>query len=378
MFSDLKRNLAIINRNIKGWTTHRKIVVIESDDWGSIRMPSKKVYQKCLKAGYPVHLNPYEKYDSLASKEDLELLFDLLLSIKDSVGNHPVITANCAVANPNFKKIKEDRFQNYHYELITETFKNYKKHSSNLNLWKMGNENRIFFHQFHVREHLNVSKFMNALKTNDADVHFGFENRMPGNIRKSNKRNGNLFVEATHYNTQKDKLNILITYLEGLDIFEKLFGYKSASIIPANYTWSQDFDHPVAEKEVKIIQGIRKMREPIPGHEPKYYYRYLGKRNQYDQISLVRNVTFEPALLDKTNITGRCLKEISIAFKMKKPAIISSHRLNYIGFIDEKNRDRNLKMLNHLLRNIIMRWPEVEFMNSVELGTIIASDDRNS
>ena len=30
--------------SIPGWRTNRHIVVIESDDWGSIRMPSKEVY----------------------------------------------------------------------------------------------------------------------------------------------------------------------------------------------------------------------------------------------------------------------------------------------------------------------------------------------
>ena len=32
------RNLS----NLPGWRTSRKIVVIESDDWGTIRMPSNK------------------------------------------------------------------------------------------------------------------------------------------------------------------------------------------------------------------------------------------------------------------------------------------------------------------------------------------------
>lgn len=30
--------------NIPGWRTNRKVVVIESDAWGSIRMHSKEVY----------------------------------------------------------------------------------------------------------------------------------------------------------------------------------------------------------------------------------------------------------------------------------------------------------------------------------------------
>jgi hypothetical protein len=63
--------------NLSGWRTNRKIVVIESDDWGNIRMPSREVYEKCLRAGYPVDLIVYERYDSLVSKDDLELLYEL-------------------------------------------------------------------------------------------------------------------------------------------------------------------------------------------------------------------------------------------------------------------------------------------------------------
>ena len=35
--------------NIPGWHTRRHLVVIESDDWGSIRTPSKAVYNEFLR-----------------------------------------------------------------------------------------------------------------------------------------------------------------------------------------------------------------------------------------------------------------------------------------------------------------------------------------
>lgn len=57
--------------NIPGWRTKRKIVVIESDDWGAIRMPSRATYNKLLLEGYRVDKNCYEKYDSLATEKDL-------------------------------------------------------------------------------------------------------------------------------------------------------------------------------------------------------------------------------------------------------------------------------------------------------------------
>lgn len=66
-----------------------------------------------------------------------------------------------------------------------------------------------------------------------------------------------------------------------------------------------------------------------------------------------------------------CLRRIKIAFKWGKPAIIGSHRVNYIGFIDESNRERNLKLLKLLLGEITRIWPDVEFLDSSELTTAI-------
>jgi hypothetical protein len=48
--SSLSRNLV----NAIGWRTNRKIIVIESDDWGSIRMRNQKTFDELLKAGIRV------------------------------------------------------------------------------------------------------------------------------------------------------------------------------------------------------------------------------------------------------------------------------------------------------------------------------------
>ncbi len=368
-FRNIKKGLSLI----PGWRTNFKIIVIESDDWGSIRMPSREVYKKCLNAGYRVDKNPYERYDSLLSQKDLELLFDLLIQFRDRNGNHPIITANCVVANPDFEKIRLGNFETYYYELINETFKRYPEHSNNLNLWKKGIESKIFFPQFHAREHLNVSLFMDALKRRDPDVLFGFENQMPGSISRSNGTNYNYYIGSTGYISLPDKEEKLTIYLEGLDLFESIFGYKSESIIPTNYVWSIDYNKAIYEKGVSYIQGIRKICEPIQGNKNKYHRVYLGKKNTLGQVYLVRNAFFEPSLFNYKirNPVEQCLSEIEIAFKMRKPAVITSHRINYVGFIDEANRDRTLGMLNKLLVSIYKKWPDVVFMNTVQLGKMI-------
>lgn len=40
--------------NIPGWHTNRRIVVIESDDWGSVSMPSCAVDEECTVARRPI------------------------------------------------------------------------------------------------------------------------------------------------------------------------------------------------------------------------------------------------------------------------------------------------------------------------------------
>lgn len=89
---------------------------------------------------------------------------------------------------------------------------------------------------------------------------------------------------------------------------------------------------------------------------------------------LTRNVFFEPSYNENNNCVDDTMKEIEIAFRWRKPAIISSHRVNYVGRIDENNRANGLNQLNLLLKAILKKWPDVEFMSTNELGVLITKD----
>jgi hypothetical protein len=49
------------------------------------------------------------------------------------------------------------------------------------------------------------------------------------------------------------------------------------------------------------------------------------------------------------------LDQIGAAF-FEKPAVITSHRINFCGSLHTENRDRNLKLLHQLLSEITKRW----------------------
>src|SRR3954463_2455027 len=88
-------------RNLRGWSGKKRIVVIESDDWGSIRMPSRQVYQDFVAKGFPVQHSQYNRLDCLETNDDLEALFEVLSSVRDSAGRYARLTANTIVANPD-------------------------------------------------------------------------------------------------------------------------------------------------------------------------------------------------------------------------------------------------------------------------------------
>ena len=69
------------------------------------------------------------------------------------------------------------------------------------------------------------------------------------------------------------------------------------------------------------------------------------------------------------------MRRINIAFRWNKPAVICSHRINFMGALDEKNRNDNLLLLKDLLRHIKKTWPDVEFMTSDQLGDLIAGGE---
>ena len=372
-----KSLLTVHASNIPGWRTKRKIVVIESDDWGSIRMSSLKAFDNLLKGGMREDRNHYNLYDSLESNKDLECLFETLSKHKDKNGRTPVMTGVNVVANPMFDKIKESGYREYFYEPYTETLRRYPEHDRVYDLWKEGIEKRLFVPIFHGREHLNVQRWLRALRSRHRSTLLAFENRVTGIYNGIHGEPIPNFQAAFDLDTMED-----LPYMEevlntGLDLFEKLYGYRSRYFVPTNGPFNNSLEKVLNEKGVKYVNSGKIQREPLGNGQYKKNVRFLGQKNSLGQIYLTRNCFFEPSSMESpanTDWVGNCLKEIEVAFMWHKPATISSHRVNYIGFLHPENRDRGLKKLDELLSRMLKRWPDIEFMTSVELGDVINHD----
>lgn len=368
MISEIKNILGGNLKNVRGWRTNRKIVVIESDDWGAIRMPSKKI-RDILTTKYPhsFYGETYDKVDNLANREDLTAVFEILKKYQDKNGNYPVITANTVVANPDFAHIKECGYQKYFWEPFTETLKRYPTHQGTFDLWKEGIDCGVFYPQFHTREHINVAQWMMALKGKEADTLEAFDY----NTWVMKRVSGERIDVAYNYNNNAHWEFILRSIEEGLALFERIFGYKSKSFIAPAYTWDDKIEEKFSSFGIQYIQGA--MYQMYPEENDKKRVNYTGRKNSLGQIYLMRNVHFEPALRPNQDCVDKALLDIERAFRWGKPVIISSHRLNYIGNLEEQNRINTLRQLDRVLSIVVKKYPNVEFMTTDKLGDIITS-----
>lgn len=368
-----KQNLTRNLLNIPGWRSNRKIVVIESDDWGTIRVSSGSAYQQFLKHGYPVDECPYNSNDALESNDDLELLFETLSSIKDCKNNHAILTANNIVANPDFEKIRATGFQEYFYEPFTATLKRYPAHDRVELLYREGIDQRIFKPQFHGREHVNTERWLKALQDGDKATLLAFDQSMFSVHAERKPAFVNELMDALDGDSAEALKSKATIVTEGLQLFKSIWGFSSKSFIAPCYIWDTAMEPVLAANGVQYIQGMVNQLQPTsaPGYQYSIRYHYQGQQNKLGQRYLIRNVFFEPSTNPNFDWVDDCLHRIATAFRWNKPAIISSHRVNFIGFIREQNRTTNLALLQQLLNRIVQRWPEVEFMSSDQLGDLM-------
>ena len=367
----IKADLARLVKNLPGKKTSRKIVCIYIDDYGSIRVKDKKAYETLNAAGLPMDSTRYAKFETLASTEDLQKLFEVLTSVKDSDGHYACFTPFANIANPDFDKIRESGFTQYYREPFTETLKRYgPSHEGSYKLWQQGIAEHLFHPEYHGTEHINVLRFMQALQRGHKTTHLAFDNEsvalplLPGDEP--------LHHETTVFYIEKAEENEALKedIRTGMAMFEQLLGYRPRQFTPGAGIYSPALHHVLKEEGVDYINVNRYC--PYPLGDGKFVKRFLsnGKRNEEGQRYVVRNCVFEPYLGNcqrNNSAVAGCLKNIEAAFRMHAPAIISTHRVNFVGNLESTHRDDSLQQLKELLNEITKRWPDVEFMDGTQM-----------
>lgn len=357
--------------NIPGWKTRRKILVIESDDWGSIRS-NKSSHFSLLQSGAPIENDLYSRFDKLESENDLNHLFEVLSKFKDFNGKNLVFTANTVMGNPDFEKIESANFEKYYWEYFTDTLsKEYPNKNVN-SLWFQGVDNGFFKPQFHGREHINVASWLKDLKSNNKFALLAFYNKSfcyP--VSLSGKRKRKNHMASFDFSGPEQKRKVLAAIEEGLLAFKDVFKFSSDTIIAPCYVWSRDVESLTSHYGVTGIQGIRFQYHPSQAKHYKRRIHFTGQKNTFNQRYLVRNAFYEPTHFGVSKCIKSIIDRAKLFFLLGIPLIIGSHRVNFMGGMDEKNRDANINGLDKLIKELLINFPDIEFFSTNDLLRLI-------
>jgi hypothetical protein len=371
----MKQLLANHIKNILGWKTKRKLLAFAVDDYGNVRLASKNAKQKLLNNGVKLK-GRFDNFDSLDTREDFERLFDVLDSVKDAKGNPAIFTSYAMSCNIDFEKSIEQRV--YVPERLDDT---YAKISSDENAYekgfeliKLGIKEKFLRPQFHGREHINVNLFNKLLSEDNkmllANLHLQSLAGVPGHPDYPNVN----FNQAFSFWKQTELALHKEIIRDGLSQFKELYGYESETFTPPAMQLHPDLNQFVSSLGIKGINKNR--RDLIHIGEGSFVNEknVSGDKVTPTTVKIVRNCVFEPndRNIDWVNYT---FKQIQAAFFWNKPAIVSSHRVNFCGHIDESNRKIGLEALQLLLEKVILNFPDVEFVGLDEITLEILNEN---
>lgn len=370
MLQKLKRQLSLTAQAFLGQRLEPKVVVFESDDWGGIRMPSAETYRELAEKMPMIKNDRFSKFDHLASADDLSALFEVLQKHKDSRGNPAVFTFNVTTANPDFNEILHHNFERFAVEPFHQTI--LREQPAALSMWNDGFFAGLYRPQFHGRDHIHQQRWLMHLINGDTAVRAAFHHKTYG--FEPNFDGTEYLLAAYDYPATTDSEVWKASIDHGLKIFKDFFDFVPRSFIPPCYIAPPSLIKYLQSKGVDTLQGKMYAFEPKGIVDGKRSYhkklRTAGFNAKTGQVNIVRNCFFEPSRGKGEWWIKDCLERMEMAFKWGKPAVIDTHRVNYIGSIVESNRKENLLLLDRLLTEVQTKWPDVQFMSTDQLAQL--------
>ena len=373
----IKPIISFIISNLKnsiGWKTNRKIVVFSVDDYGNVRLNSAAARKNMDAAGMKIY-SRFDALDTLETTQDLEQLFAVLSSVKDKNDQHAIFSVFALPCNIDFEKMEADDFQYFYFETLPNTFKKLaiqqpEAYAGTWDLWKYGIETGFLKPQFHGREHINLTIFKDKLKRKDAQLLTALKNKSFTSISDEEYVTMSCMAELDFWDvTENEDLKPILK--EGLQLFEEVYGYRSNYFTPPVFNIHHSLFQTLKDNGIEFLDLALWRKEHQGLNIFKKSLNYIGKKTKEGLIIMTRNVVFEPTEERGIDWVDLTMKQIKIAFRWNKPAIISSHRVNFCGHIDKQNREKGLESLKKLLLQIVTKWPDVEFMAADELATYL-------
>ena len=144
----------------------------------------------------------------------------------------------------------------------------------------------------------------------------------------------------------RDSADLMQELDAALAVFAGLFARRPASVIAPDYTWGDRCERMWSRRGLTVIQAKREQRHPrYAGGRPLARARKLvartGDRLRHrGRVYLERNCRLEPVqTLDTGAVVADCLWQIRKAWRSGEPAVVETHRINYVHLDEAVRRD---------------------------------------
>jgi hypothetical protein len=198
--------------------------------------------------------NRFDRLDTLETRQDLEMLYEVLRSVRDQNGRHAVFTPFALPCNIHFEKVEAGGFREYHYELLPETFQklSVRQPEAYDGAWEKlreGIDAGLMVPQFHGREHLNLKVFEEMLQKKEPQVITALKNRSYTGISDSGYKTISQLAAFDFWKFEEnERFHDIIR--DGLNRFEQVYGYRSHHFTPP-----AGREHPVIHKVPERERG---------------------------------------------------------------------------------------------------------------------------
>jgi len=306
---------------------HRlKAVVLESDDWGLCAWVPDEQAHRAL-TGQPAFRSAAgQRYgrSTLESAQDVHALERLLLEFRGGDGLPPVWQANTIVAAPRWERLEPPLFRVDELPLAElESVPERWQRPGLAAAWAAAIERGVWWPELHGLHHLPETAWLHALRRGQHDARLAHEHLSP--ICEAVESSG----EYDPAEPREVRARVLRAALER---FTARFGRAPSSFCPPDYRFDDWLEAEAESLGLTTLQG-----RPERAGDPLLALRRRWQGVRFPQFSGARfylppRITFEPR--GEAEAPGRVGVEAAHraareAWRAGRPAIVSTHRLNY-------------------------------------------------
>lgn len=330
--------------------------MFESDDWGLCgEGKDRKTHERLSSLGYDMHLSePHPAFsNTLETEQDLDLLYSILLSFSDSLGRPPVFTSNVVTSNPDFQRIRTNSFRSYEAVPIYDGFPSgWNGVKSLVRAWRKGIDRKVWIPEYHGYAHFSYRGWLAGLRRGEKRPLDFFDEEMvsfsnhPGSLMEY----GSVAGSSRGYLPFAEQCSDIE---EGCRIFRRTFGYQPMSSIPPYDYWNIYTLLSFYRQNIRCVNTERTRLRSVTGvslASPGTLKRSL--QAVFLQATLLRklcrNIRLELENRDETS----AIEATQFMFKLGSPAVVGSHRVNYVGSVHPSVAEVGRRKLRGYLRAI--------------------------